>query len=132
MPKLEYFVVSEAVSVDQQTNNVSVFSISEKLTVTIPASAPHLVATSSWNIAQDERNRDFQATLRVTLDGESVSQELDNFKINFTSERDRHRIFHHINGLKLKKAGELIFELLLDGEHVAYHTVTVQASNENG
>ena len=128
MPRLEYFVVSEGVSIDQRTNNVSVFGICEERTTGF---IPNLVATSCWNMAPDERDHDFQATLRVRLNGESVLPELDNFKINFTTERNRHRIFHYVNGLKLEKPGELVFKLLLDGKDQASHTVTVRASEDN-
>ncbi len=131
MPKLEYFLVSDSLSVDQETNNVSLFGICEEFTTTLPGQMPHVVATSSWLVDSTDRNEDFQATLRVRLDGESVSSKLDDFKINFTTERDRHRIFHHVNGLKLSKPGELEFEILLDGKHQATHTLTVHARDDN-
>jgi hypothetical protein len=129
MPKLEYFLVSEGVSVDQRTNKASIFDVCEE--IIIPGLVPHLVAISSWNIGPDEREKDFQATLRVRLNGESVSKELDGFKINFTTEQgERHRIFHYINGLRLEKPGILEFEVLLDGQRCACHTVTVRAQAE--
>jgi len=131
MPRLEYFVVSEGLSVDQRTNNVSLFGVCEEYKTTIPGFFAKLVATSSWNIDPEEHGNDFQATLRVKLNEESVLPELDNFKINFTTDRDRHRIFHYIDNLKVMKPGNLVFEILLDGKHQAYHTVTVRERDEN-
>lgn len=128
MPKLEYFLVSESLSVDQETNNVSVFSILEEFS---GKQIPRLVATSSWNIEPNEQDRDYQVTLTIRLPGGETLPESNDFKVNFTTQRKRHRVFQHVHGLKLEKAGDLVFEVLLDGKRQATHTVTIHAPGED-
>jgi hypothetical protein len=130
MPKLEYFLVSESLSVDQETNNVSVFSILEELSGPLPLAIPRLVAISSWNIEPDERDRDYQVALRIRLPSGEVMPESKDFKVNFTTTRMRHRIFQHVHGLRVNEAGELTLEVLLDGEHKASHTIAIHARQE--
>lgn len=131
MPKLEYFLVSESLSVDQNTNHVSVFGILEELRGELPIAVHRLVAISSWHIAPDERDQDFQATLRIRSPGGDTMPESDAFKVNFTTTRMRHRIFHHVHGLAVSEFGDLVFEILLDGECKATHTITVHAPEED-
>ena len=131
MPKLEYFLVSESRSVDQQTNNVSVFSILEELSGPLPMTIFRLVALSSWNIEPDERDRDYQVALRIRLPSGEVMPESSDFKVNFTTTRMRHRVFQHVQGLRVTEAGELTFEVLLDGKREASHTITIHARDEN-
>lgn len=131
MPTLEYFLVSESISVDQNTNNVSLFGVLEELSGPLPFLVPKLVATSSWNMSEGEEDRDFQVTLQIRLDGEILpeSEEL-NLNVNFTTSRLRHRVFHFLRELVIPTAGILVFEILLNGKHSATHTVTVHDGNE--
>ncbi len=127
MPSLEYFIVSEGVSVDQNTNNVSVFAILEEISGSLPLRGSRLVATSSWNMSPDEQDRDFQVALRITLPSGKVMPESNDLKVNFTTTRRRHRVFQHVSGLAVEKPGDLVFEVLLDGEPKATHTITIHA-----
>ena len=126
MPKLEYFLVSESLSVDQETNLVSIFRILEEWSGKLPVILPHLVATSSWLMEPDEKEKDFQATLRVRTHTGEVLPEPGDFNINFTTERDRHRIFHHIHNLRIEDPGPLVFEISLNGKRQASHTATIR------
>jgi hypothetical protein len=132
MPKLEYFLVSESISVDRDQNAVSVFNILEE--VAIPKTGPGVIATlvavSSWIFDVEDVGKDFQVTLKVILPevaGPDITKE---FPINFTAPKSRQRIYHRISGLPLQKASDVIFELLLNGEHKASHTLNVRQSED--
>jgi hypothetical protein len=133
MPKLEYFLVSESISVDRDQNSVSVFNIIEEITVakTGPSVIPNLVALSSWIFDTKDVGQDFQVTLKVVLPGAVSPEKTKEFPINFTAPKIRQRIYHRISGLPLHEAGDVVFELLLNGEHKASHTLTVRQSEES-
>jgi len=73
------------------------------------------VAVSCWNRRPGEENQDFQATLRIHAPG----QETRDFSLNFKMERPRHRLSLRFQGMPELDPGELRFELLLNGVHVA-------------
>ncbi len=61
MPKLEYFLVAESVSVDQQTNRISFFNVVEQVNVPVfPFTIPQIVAVASWNTEEGDAKRTFR------------------------------------------------------------------------
>ncbi len=132
MPRLEYFLLADSLSVDQDTNNVSIFHVLEEVTIPLPGHIPRLVAISSWNIEPEERQRkdEFQATLRIHQPWEEKAPKHKDLPTNFTAERRRHRICQYVTGVPVKEAGELEFEILLNGEHAASHFVTVHGRKQ--
>jgi hypothetical protein len=123
MPKLEYFVVSESVSVDQTTNRVSLFNVLEDVrSPEFPVTIPQIVATTAWNREPSDGDIDYQTMLRVYPPGEEAPKE---FPLNFKIEHDRLRHFHFISSLTIQQPGELKFEILINGQHAATHTVTI-------
>ena len=131
MPKLEYFLLAESVSIDRDTNTVSVFHIAEEIWGRLPAVLPKLVAVSSWSVAEDEQGHDFQVTLRVSQPGIAESSppwDYPDFPINFTANRTRHRIIHEVKDVRVSQFGDLVFEILLNGEPMATHRLTVRKS----
>jgi hypothetical protein len=133
MPKLEYFLVSESISVDREQNAVSIFNILEE--VAIPNAGfrgiPKLVALSSWIFEPEDIGQDFQVTVKVVLPGVAGPEIIKEFPINFTAPKARQRIYHRISGLPLKAAGDVVFQLLLNGEHQASHTITVRQDEDD-
>ncbi len=128
MPKLEYFLVCESVSTDQETNRVSLFNVLEDIHI-LPAGQPgvilaQLVAVSCWNREPGDEEKDFQATLRIHSPGSSEPKE---FPMNFRMDRPRYRLSLRIQGVPNLEPGQLRFELLLNQDHVAWHTVNVTA-----
>jgi len=124
MPKLEYFIVSEGASTDIFTNRVSLFNVVEQIkSKDFPVVLPQVVATTAWNKEAADTDLDFQASLRIYSPGEERPKE---FPINFKMERSRHRLHQTIIYLQVTQVGDLVFEILLNGEHVASHTVTVE------
>lgn len=126
MAKLEFFAVSESISVDQSTNKVSLFEILESIPID-PASSvtviPKCVAASLWRMEAGDENRDFQIMLRLYQPGEEVSED---FATNLTATSARHRVFTTLIGVPLRGPGDLRFEILLNGVHAAEHVVTLE------
>lgn len=125
MPKLEYFLVCESVSIDKDTNRVSLFHVVEEFR---PVQATEnalvvtqLVAVCCWYEESGDAERDFQAVLRLrTPDG----KERD-FPMNFQMKSRRQRLLFQLQGVPPLSAGELTFEVWLNGKREAGHIVTV-------
>lgn len=123
MARLEFFVVAEDVSIDQSTNQVSVFSILEEVKMPgFPGRVNKCIAFALWRREPGDEERDFQMTLRVTL---PTGQDY-RLETNFRMSRPRHRILNRLSSLPLPGEGELRFEVLLNGVHAAEHVVTVE------
>ena len=125
MPKLEYFLVCESVSIDQETNRVSLFNIIEDIQPATRGTSGviivQLVAASCWIRAPGDEDKDFQAILRI----HASEEEPKDFAMNFRMEKPRQRLSLRIQGAPQSKPGNLRFELLLNGQHAAEHTVVV-------
>lgn len=129
MPRLEYFLIAESVSVDQATNRLSVFNILEEFRicplpagVSLPQAVNQLIACSSWNIEEEERGRTFRVSLHLTPPGQPI-RELAN--LEFLADNKRQRLLQVLVGMPLTEAGDAVFELHLDGVRIASHTITV-------
>lgn len=122
MPKLEYFVVAESVTVDQFTNRVSLFNVCDEVAVLkFPASLGQLVAVCSWNAEEADIGKDFQVGVVLrTSDGTKGP-----FTSNFTMKGKRHRTVLALRDFRVSKAGRVEFEVTLNSEHAASHVVDV-------
>jgi hypothetical protein len=89
-----------------------------------------LFAVSAWNLRPEERGKDYQVSLRIHCPGGEVLKSSEDFAVNFAAGECRHRIFQDIRGLEVKQPGELKFEVLLNGQQQATHTVTVHAGDD--
>jgi hypothetical protein len=122
MARLELFVVSEGVSVDQFTNQLSLFSVLEEVTPPdFPFVLPSAAAISLWMKEAGDDERDFQCLLRLTLPDGNRRE----FTSNFRFRARRHRVIQRIQGLPLNEPGVLRFEVLLNGEYKESHEVDV-------
>ena len=130
MPKLEYFVVCESISIDRETNRVSLFNIFEEIQPASKGEAAHIVAhmvaVSAWNSEPSDEGKDFQLIVRIHAPGDNPQD----IPFNFRMDRPRQRILLRIQGVPAQRSGELKFELLLNSEHIAFHTVTIHPPNE--
>jgi hypothetical protein len=122
MARLEFFVVSKAVSIDQSTNQASVFEILEEAHVpSFPAFIPSCVAMSLWRREPGDEKEDFQLLLRLT----TPSGKSHDLRTNFRFTAPRHRITQRIEGLPIEREGELRFEAILNDKHAAEHVVDI-------
>lgn len=134
MARLEYFLVCESMSTDQETNRVSLFNILDDIQVALPDARPQqsllitqLVAVSCWNHEPGDEEKEFQAVVRIHAPG----QEEKDFPLNFKIvDQPRHRLSFRFQGIPKLEPGQLEFELLLNGKHVASHTVNVLAPKD--
>lgn len=128
MPKLEYFLICESISTDRETNRVSLFNVLEDLRVASPEAPPEIqipivqfVAVSCWNREPGDENQDYQAIVKM----HPPEGEPQEFSTNFLMEQPRHRLALRFQGMPRLDPGQLKFELLLNGTHVAWHTVNI-------
>lgn len=122
MPQLEYFVVSESASIDQLTNRVSIFNIYDQITINkFPYHIPQLVAVCSWNVNEEDLEKDFQISMLLHTPDEKKGP----FKNNITMKRPRHRSIFSLHGIELKKEGIIKVEIMLDSKKIASHTIDI-------
>ena len=123
MPHLEYFLVSESISVDQISNRISLFHVfEERRSPNVPFYIAELVVTSAWDLDGDDIGQEIQTSVRITVPGRAEPVIVPQ---PFVAERSRHRINLAIIGLEVLEFGELLFEILLNGEHRASHRVSI-------
>jgi hypothetical protein len=123
--KLEFFIVSESLSIDQATNRVSIFNVLEELGASqFPIGLPFLTATSCFLVEEGDADKEFVATCRVRAK-QGVVDDLE-LRLTFTARHSaRHRLVHRLDGrVAILGQGDVVFELLLNEEHKATHTVS--------
>jgi hypothetical protein len=122
MPDLEYLLVAESASVDQQTNRLSVFNMIEEFHAQgFPSLVPQLVVITLWSRLPGDEDKDFQQIIRLSLPG----GESKEFPRNFTMKNVRLRMFFGFQGAKLAQPGEFRVEVLLAGKSRATRVIPV-------
>ncbi len=125
MPQLELLLVSESLSIDQATNEVSAFGILEELNaVAFPATVPRVSVLSIWRPEAGDVDKDWQMVLRVTTPGDQPIELPTNFR--FSAEARRHRLAQGILGLTVSREGNVRFELFLNRKPVEERLVPVR------
>jgi hypothetical protein len=123
MARLEFFVVSQSIAVDDATNYVSVLEILEQIQVpSFPKVIPQCVAVSLWRKEAGDEESDFQLLLRITTPPDGVHEIRTNFRLT----APRHRVIQRIQGLPITGEGQLRFEAIINGQHAADHIIDVQ------
>lgn len=147
MPKLEYFLISESVSVDRETNRISVFNVIEDFHLTgihlatqqpgiesaeLPPNSAEgksrlqgiisgFVAVACFNREEGDEGRKFLGNLTLrSNDTVCFSQDMP-----FQLENLRNRVIMRFVGLPEISAGVLRFVFNVDGKEAASHTVNV-------
>ena len=137
MPKLEYFLLCESVSIDQDTNRISLFNVLEDFQIATAATngktpgyfLGQFVAVALFNREPDDGDKDFEACLRFNLPNDQHSEH----KIAFRMERNRQRLLMRFVGMPpVGTDGVLRFQLLLDGTQCASHTVHLSGETASG
>ncbi len=126
MPTLEFFLVADSVSTDRERNTLSVFHILEEWPARLPLVIPQLVVVSSWRMATEDLGRDFQVALDIQLPGKQQSPDLQILPVNFTAEHARHRTYHFVRGLRIEEAGDVLFDLRINGQHAGTFVLWVR------
>lgn len=129
MAHMEFFVVSEELSVDQQTNRLSLFNVLEQIAgPNFPLVLLSAAAISLWVADAGDDGRDFQCMLRIILPNGRQHE----FTSNFRFGARRHRVIQRLQGFPIDEPGVLRFEVLLNGEHQASHEVDVLRIDASG
>lgn len=131
MPKLEYFLVAESVSIDSDRNQVSVFNILEEMSIpeSEPKVIPRLVALASWIITPDDEGKDYQVSVDLIGPGQDCPYNHE-FSLNFTARGNRQRTQMHLALLPIERVGDTVFNLKLNGTQIASHVLTVRPNNK--
>src|SRR5689334_5142896 len=111
MPRLEYFLAAESISIDQATNRVSLFNVIDELGAPgFPIWVPTIYTVACLERAPGDEQVHFQAMIR--LSGAPVGPPRDH-PVNFVfGERIRMRLTHLIQAAQLVAPGTLVIELL--------------------
>lgn len=129
MPRLEYFVVSQGVSIDVATDAVSLFNIfSEESFDEFPDFIPQLVAASCWISSEVEIRERTESQIRIEfrLPG---SEEVDHvFRSNLTSEAKSQQTHVRIINVPVPREGEFRVTIFLNDAEQASHTIFVSRS----
>jgi len=127
MLQLEYFVVAESVTIDQLTNQVSVFNIIDELRVKLPLTLGRIVAVASWNAEEADKGNDYQVAVRVTGIGAQPKEPL---RLNVSIEGRRCRTIMHMQGIQVDKPSRIVLDLSINDEHKATHTIDVSGLDD--
>lgn len=128
MATLEYFLVCESVSVDQRTNRASLFNVLDEVRANrFPTFIPQAVVTSAWNFEDGDEDIDYQVRVHISPPGEEMQEPLH---MNVKIESYRHRLFLEIANLRVQEPGELRFEVFMNDEFAASHTVSIEKDEQ--
>lgn len=132
MAKLEYFVVSESVAVDRETNRTSIFNVLEEVRLDAGPQATQnarvvaigdIVATGLLRSEVGDEDKDWQAILKVKAPDGNTQEVPVNFR--FLEGTIRHRLIVRVTGYPFTTFGDIVVELLLNGQHLAEHVISV-------
>jgi len=122
MINIDLFVCAEGVSIDQRTNNLSIFSIfKEIVSVGFPFIFPRLTVVTM--LQRDAEDPDPQAELRIAHDGKEIF--MGPIPVKFQNKPVTRFLFE-VGGLALPNPGELEFQIYLDGKKQATYDVMVK------
>jgi hypothetical protein len=122
MPPIEYFLVCRSIQTDVNTNEMSFINVLEDISPdAFPHVIPRAIAVSLWNLPQAEEPRDYQATLVVKIPGKADVA----FPMNFSRGTHRCRAVQGVLEIPVDEPCDVTFEVRLNGEHAASHTVKV-------
>jgi hypothetical protein len=125
VPHIEYFVVSESISVDQDRNTVSLFHIIEEYIFSkFPGRIPRLVISALWDIGDDEHDQEFKGFIRLSPPSPGESRDCP-FSFRTEHPVPRQRVFLEMKNLEVPGAGEYQFEVFLDEHHYASHKILI-------
>jgi hypothetical protein len=125
MPRLEYFLVSESSTIDNETGALSVFNIVNEATFEkFPTVLPKLVLVTCWiPTAEEIRNKDeFQVTFTFSFpDAPNHGQ----IRSSFQAEARFQHLIMNVVGVPVERPGEIVIDLLLNEQKTASHTIFV-------
>lgn len=124
MPNLEYFLVCRSIQADVESDEASFIGVLEDIvSEEFPTFIPKAVAVSLWNVDGNDDIEGFQAVLVVKIPKmKDASFPMD---LSYTPHGSRFRAVQGVLEIPIVQPGDITFEVLLNGEHTASHTVKV-------
>lgn len=121
MPRLEYFLIAESVSVDQHTNRVSLFHVLDLVELpSFPDIVPQLVVVSVWDTPHDERQSPVALDLWIhPPSGPPIKYDMT----LEASDSPRRRAFMILQYFEFTLPGDWRFEIKLNDQHKAEHVI---------
>ncbi len=132
MRRLEYFAVCQSVSLDAMTGEISLFHVTHHCIVAAtPTTIPLLCVVGAFiddEIEMDEQNAgNDDAEAHVKLNVISPGGEpVNTFRRTLSSAGRLENTLFRVTNIPIPHSGDLIFELLVDDESIAKHTVSVR------
>jgi len=135
MPELEFYLVSRDVSVDRDTNSLSLLNVLEEVDLDEDrlenedhtALIPRLAVTSLWNFPLEEREDEYAVRTTITLPS---GEKIEIPAVEIRPDSPKHRVFNRVQGLPVREVGEMLFTVFIDDEPRGTHTVHVQPAEE--
>jgi len=104
MPRLLFLAASLSTSVDQRTNQLSLFHLVEQFNPDrFPAVLPYFEVVCLWQRESGDDIHKFEQRVRMLSPG--GVDEVANFQIEFPMERMRHRAIVGFAGIKVEEPG---------------------------
>ncbi|MBM4094161.1 MAG: hypothetical protein FJ276_32860 [Planctomycetes bacterium] len=133
MPTLEYFLVCESMSVDRETNRVSLFNIIEEMKLRSPNDPGPMIlqmyAVACLIKTPGDDRRDLQAVFRIAMP-DGTKQDIP---MNFQMERPRVRlVLRFCLAPADNEVGDVAFIFLVNGEEFAHHAILVHPAESDG
>lgn len=132
MRRLEYFTVCRSVSMDSMSGELSLFHVTHHLVLTAPTIIPSLSVVAAWiddeaaptrNSTQQGESTESHVKLNVISPG---GEQVNTFRRTLNSPNRVEQSVFRVMNIPIPAAGDLIFELLVDDEHTAKHTVSIR------
>ena len=123
MPRLEYFLVSESSTIDNETGALSVFNVmNEAKFENFPAVLPKLVLVTCWICTPDEirKKEEFQVTFNFSLPDPAVNGPI---RSGFQAESRFQHLIMTVVAIPVNCPGEIVIDLLLNERKEASHTI---------
>lgn len=129
MAELEFFLACESLSVDQQTNKLSLFNILEEGRVDQEGDGGffRVALASLWRFDKDELGETFEIQVIVE---QPNGEEIETPVMEFQPEQRTHRVFTRMSGLPLAGIGELEFNLFLNGDLQDTYRISVKTAQQ--
>ena len=125
MPRLEYFLVSESSTIDNESGAFSVFNVmNEAKFENFPAVLPKLALVACWIPTPDEigSGDEFQVTFNFRLPDSAQSGQI---RSSFQAESRFQHLIMNVVGIPVERPGEIVIDLLLNDQKQASHTIFV-------
>ncbi len=126
MPRLEYFLVAESISLDRESDSVSIFHVLNDVPVrSLPTRLPQLATVSAWISSDDEIREQAESQIRLEFTVPGIEEPVA-FRGNLTSQTRYQNYNFTFVDVPVPEAGEMIVAIFLNDERKASHTITIR------